>query len=182
MYEFCIVGKKCTRKKASMEYNTDTLIALAELTIAFVAFVVIVSSLRITSGEKLTPFEIMLVQFFTESGLLLFSVTTFPLVLFEFLSDESFIANIACWYTLILLAIYFPFYFLRRSKIDAPRNIPLLISTGGWLCVVVALGMTVTGAFWEPSLGIIVATVFWGLSSFSLIFLAALSSFVGSNR
>ena len=46
-----------------MEYNTDTLIALAELTIAFVAFVVIVSSLRITSGEKLTPFEIMLVQF-----------------------------------------------------------------------------------------------------------------------
>ena len=61
-----------------MEYNTDTLIALAELTIAFVAFVVIVSSLRITSGEKLTPFEIMLVQFFYRERTATFQRYYFP--------------------------------------------------------------------------------------------------------
>jgi len=163
-------------------YNPETLIVLAELTIALVAFVAIVSCLRITSGESLTPFELMLVQFFTESGLLVFSVVVFPLVLLQFWSDERLVAQISCWYALILLAIYFPFYFLRRSRIDAPVYIPLLISSGGWLCWFIALGMTLTGVFWEPSLAIIAAFAFWGLCSFSLIFIAFLSSFVGTRK
>ena len=97
-----------------MDYNPDTLMLLAELIIAVVAFAVIVASLRITSGEKLDAFELMLIQFFAESGLMVFIVAVFPLVLLEFGLDEQLVAIISTCGALILLVAYFSYYFWRR--------------------------------------------------------------------
>jgi len=162
-----------------MDYNPDTLMLLAELTIAVVAFAVIVASLRITSGEKLDAFELMLIQFFAESGLMVFIVAVFPLVLLEFGLDEQLVAIISTWGALILLVPYFSYYFWRRSRIEAPANIPMIVSSVGWLLWVFVLGITLTGAFWVPSLAIITALVFWGLCSFVVVFLGYLANFVG---
>ena len=67
-----------------MEHEFNTLTILAEITIAFVTFSAIVASLRVTLGKMLTPFQSLLVHFFTESGMLNVSVALLPLVLWGF--------------------------------------------------------------------------------------------------
>ena len=49
--------------KFNVDNPLDALIVLAEVLAAFVAFVVIVASLRVGFGEKLTPFQSLLVHF-----------------------------------------------------------------------------------------------------------------------
>ena len=96
-----------------MEYDTGTLILLAEISIAFVAFAVIVASIRVTNGEKLAPFDLLLVHFFTESGMLATSIAVVPLVLLQFFPNESQVARLTTWYAFLMLVIYL-FYYLRR--------------------------------------------------------------------
>ncbi len=76
-----------------MEYDFSTLNILAEVTTAFVAFAVIVASIRLTIGGELTPFQKLLVHYFTESGLLNVSCCLLPGVLWRALGTFSSVGS-----------------------------------------------------------------------------------------
>ena len=165
-----------------MVYSMDTLIVFAELTIAFVAFSVIVASLRVTSGEPLSPFQILLITFFTECGLLVFTVSLSPLVLFQYWPDELLVAKMATWIAFISVALYLPFYLWRRSRINAPLSVSMVVNALGWFICGIILGQSLLGIFWDPSMAQVVTFIFWGLCSLSLAFVTFLSSFVSKER
>lgn len=161
-----------------MEYNFGTLIVLAEVTTAFVAFSAIIASIRVTFGEALTKFQNLLVHFFTESGMLGVSVCLLPMVLWQFNQNEYWVAVWTTWYTVVVASTYLVFYILRRLKIDAPTPLPsalVMISYVVWLMVLV---VTLTEYFWPPSLAIITAICFWSLCSSVVIFVYFLSTFM----
>ena len=165
-----------------MEYDTSAIILLAEISIAFVAFAVIVASIRVSYGAKLEPFDLLLVHFFTESGMLATSIAVFPLVLLQFFSDELLVATVATWYSFLMLVIYLFYYLRRRLRIEAPTPILSLTNILVWLSWVVILGVTLTEQFWMPSLAIITAMVSWGICSGALIFMSFLSKFLAGDN
>ena len=161
-----------------MEQDFNTLTILAEINIGFVAFAAIVASLRVTFGKKLTPFQSLLVHFFTETGLLNISIALLPLVLWGFWPDEMIIAFYATLYVFLSATIYMGFYIRRRIRIKAPTPLPsllVMIGYGIWLTFFAA---TLTGIFGQPSLAPIAAFCFWGLISGAVIFVSFLATFV----
>ena len=165
-----------------MEHEFNTLIILAEVTTAFVAFAIIVASLNLTVGRKLSPFQKLLVHFFTESGLLALAVCLLPLVLWMFWQDEVVVARYTMIYQLLSASIYLAWYLRQRRKIDAPISlIPALVMIGYAVLIVVWV-LTLSGAFWQPSLAIIAAGCLWALLSGALVFCYFLTSFVDDER
>ena len=165
-----------------MEHDFSTLSILAEVTIAFVAFSAIVASLRVTLGKKLTPFQNLLVHFFTESGMLNVSVALLPLVLRSFWQDELTVSRYTIFYILVTTGPYLIFYIRRRLKIKAPTPWPsmlVMIGYGIWLPV---LAISLTEIFWQPSLAIVAAICLWSLCSGAVIFTSFLATFVDSEK
>ncbi len=162
-----------------MEYDFSTFNILAEVTTAFVAFAVIVASIQLTIGRELTPFQKLLVHYFTESGLLAVSICLFPGVLWRVWPDESIVATWTTWYTLITGVTYMSFYLRRRMQLKVRTPLPSAFVLLGWFIWFPVLGITLTGIFWEPSLAMMTFICFWGLLSSALIFVSFLSSFIG---
>jgi len=161
-----------------MEQDFNTLEILAEVTIGFVAFSAIVASLRINLGQKLSPFQRLLVHFFTESGMLIVTAALLPPVLAGFLEEEALIAQISIIYIIVASAVYLAYYIRRRVQIKAPTPITsmaVMIGYGIWLPILL---MTLFGVFWEPSLAFISAFCLWGLISSAVIFASFLATFV----
>ena len=161
-----------------METNLDTLTTLAEVTIAFVAFAAIIATLRLTLGKKLSPFQRLLIHFFTESGMLLVSIELLPFVLAGFWQDELLVARYTILYTLVISSSYLIHYVRRRISIKVSTPLPslfVMIGYGIWLPV---LAMAGAGFVLQPSLAIIVAYCFWALLSGAVIFVSFLASFV----
>ena len=165
-----------------METSLSTLTILAEVTIGFVAFATIVASLRVTLGEELTPFQKLLVQFFTVSGMFTVSVVLLPLVLAGFWQDEVLVARYTVFYALTFSSVYLVYHVRRRLDIKAPTPLPslfVMIGTGIWLPL---LAITGTGMYWQPSLAIIAAYGFWALFGGVVIFVAFLAAFVHTEQ
>ena len=161
-----------------METHLDTLTILAEVTIAFVAFAAIIATLRRTFGEQLSPFQRLLIHFFTETGMLAVSIELMPLVLAGFWQDELPVARYTILYTLAASFAYLISYIRRRTKIKAPTTLPslvVMIGYGVWLPV---LAMAGAGIVLQPSLAIVVAYCYWALLSGAIIFVTFLGSFV----
>ena len=161
-----------------MESSISTLAVLAEVTIGFVAFSAIVAALRVSFGQKLMPFQMLLVQFFTVTGMITVSVVLLPLVLLEFWQEELIVAKYATYYTLAAATSYFLYYIRQRTGIKAPTPLPslfVMVGYGAWLSV---FAVVATGIHWQPSLGLIAAIGFWGLFSSAVIFIYFLAEFV----
>ncbi|RZW13083.1 MAG: hypothetical protein EX260_11705 [Desulfobulbaceae bacterium] len=155
---------------------------LAEVLTAFVAFAVIVASVRVTLGDSLTPFEMLLVHFFTESGMLAASFPLLAIVLYQFWPDELKVATITTWYAFLLIMAYLVYYIRRRKKINAPTPLLSMLNIILWCVWVVILGVTLTQAYWLPSLALISALTLWGLFSAAMIFISFLSSFLSTKK
>jgi hypothetical protein len=161
-----------------MGSSLDALALLAEITAAFVAFAVIVASIRVTFGTKLEPFQLLLVHFFTESGML---TVTFPLVaivLYQFFPDESVVATLTNWYAFLMIFAYLLFYLRRRRKVSSSVPFLSMLNIILWVIWVIVLGIALTNYFWQPSLALISALTFWGLFSATVIFISFLSTFL----
>ena len=159
----------------------SALIVLAEVLVAFVAFAVIVASIRVTFGQKLTPFQLLLVHFFTESGLLAMSFPLLAIVLYQFWPDEMRVATITTWYSFLMILAYLVYYLRRRRRIKAPTPILSLLNIVLWIVWVAVLGITLTEIYWQPSLALVAALTFWGLISAAIIFISFLSAFLQAN-
>jgi len=164
-----------------MDNPLDALIVLAEVLAAFVAFAVIVASLRVTFGEKLTPFQSLLVHFFTESGMLATSFALLAIVLYQFWPDELRVATITTWYAFVMILVYWVSYLRRRRKINAPTPLLSLLNIILWVVWIAILGVTLTKIYWLPSLALVAALTLWGLFSAAMIFISFLSSFINAN-
>ena len=165
-----------------MEHEFNTLMILAEVTTAFVAFSAIVASLNLTLGKKLTPHQKLLVHFFTESGMFTVSTCLLPLVLWAFWQDEVVVARYTMIYVVVGAGTYLAWYLRQRMKIDAPTPLITVLTGIGYGVVLCVYAGALTGILWQPSLAMIAAGCLWGLCSGALIFSYFLSSFVDSEE
>lgn len=161
-----------------MEPNLDSLITIAEVGIGFVAFSTIVAVLQQAFGKALTEFQVLLVHFYIEVGLLNVGLALLPLVLFDVYDDPATVWKIEVYAIIFLTGTYLPAYVVRRLKIDAPTPLPSLVVMVGYAIISVLLILTVIGGFWEPSKGIVTMYLLWTFSSTALIFVYFLSSFL----
>lgn len=165
-----------------MDYDFSTLSLLAEVNIGFVAFAAIVASLRITLGKELAPFQKLLIHFFTETGLLNLSIALLAMVLWGFWPDVPTVAWYTTLYAFIVTTLYMVYYVRRRFQIKAPTPLPSLLVMIGYGFWITVLAITLSGIFWAPSLAIVAAFCLWGLISTAVIFVAFLTTFVGSDE
>ena len=165
-----------------METSLNTLAIMAEVTTGFVAFSAIVASLRVSFGEQPSAFQKLLVQFFTMSGMLTVSALLMPLVIVEFWQDEPTVA----WYSTIYMLIsgfsYLVFYIRQRMRIVSRTPLVSFLVMSGYAIFFIVLLLVLTGVLGEPTLGVIVAGGFWGLTSSVLIFAYFLSDFINTDR
>ena len=125
-----------------MENSVETLSILAEVTIAFVAFSTIVASIKLSIGGSLSPYQKLLIHYFTESSMLSLSIALLTLVLLDFFPGrEEFVAGIACAYSFITTGIYLVWYLHRRSKVDAPASVITFTIIIGYILLIVLLGI-----------------------------------------
>lgn len=163
-----------------MEPNLDSLMTIAEVGIGFVAFSTIVAVLQQTFGKALNPFQVLLVHFYIEVGLLNVGLALLPLVLFDIYSDPATVWTFEVFAIIFLTGIYLPTYVIRRRKIDAPTPLPSFVVMVGYAIISVLLVLTLIGGFWPPSQGIVTGYLLWAFSSSALIFVYFLSSFLKS--
>jgi hypothetical protein len=161
-----------------MESSIGTLSVLAEVTTGFVAFAVIVATLRVAFGQKLTQFQMLLVQFFSVNGMLILSVALLPLVLAEFWQDETTVALYTIYYTLFVATTYPAYYIWQRIRIRAPTPIASLFVMIGYAIWLLVLASVAMGILWQPSLAIVISICYWGLFSSAIIFVQFLAEFI----
>ncbi len=161
-----------------MDSSLNTLAVLAEVTTGFVAFSAIVATLRVSFGEQLSAFQVLLVQFFTVNGMLTVSIVLMPLVISEFWQDERTVALYSIIYILVSGGTYLVYYIRERLRIEAPTPLASVLVIIGYAVFLTLHTTIVTGLYWEANLGIIVATGYWGLFSSVIIFVSFLAEFV----
>ncbi len=162
-----------------MENDIDALSILAEVTIAFVAFVTIVASIKLTLGDDLTAHQRLVVHYFTESSMISISILLFTIVLIRWLPERTeLVSTISCIYAFIVTALYLAWYMTRRAAIKAPRPVVSMLVILGYFVMIVLLGITISGIYWQPSIRIVEAICLWNLVGAAVIFTAFLGSFI----
>ena len=161
-----------------MEPNFDSLIVIAEIGIAYVAFSTIVAALQPIRGKPFTHFQVLLVHFYVESGSLNVGLALLPLVLWNFLHDELLVWRLSNAAMLLVFSIYLSTYVVRRKRVHAPTPLPRLLVMVGYGSLAILLIVTLTEIFWLPSLGLYTASLLWGLIGSSLIFIYFFGSFI----
>ncbi len=165
-----------------MEPNTGALAIIAEVGIAFVGFSTIVAVLQQSFGRPLTPFQILLIHFYIETGLLNVGLALLPITLFSFFDSELLVWRISTCTILFLSSVYVPLYVHRRRKVHAPN---LVIS---WFVIIgygvsnLLLILTLTELYWQPSLAVTTAYLLWAFCSSAVIFVYFLGSFLRSEQ
>ena len=162
-----------------MENNIDALSILAEVTIAFVAFVTIVASIKLSLGDELTAWQRLVIHYFTESSMISISILLLTIVLIQWLPGRTvLVSTISCIYAFIATALYLALYMKRRIAIKAPRPVVSMLVIFGYFVMIVLLGITISGVYWEPTIKIVGAIGLWNLIGAGLIFTAFLGTFI----
>ena len=161
-----------------MAPDFDTLIVIAEIGIAYVAFSTIVAALQPIRGKPFTHYQVLLVHFYLESGTLNVGFAILPLVLWHYFHDELMVWRVATAILVPIIIIYMIYYLMRRKHVRAPTFIPSLMVMVGHAIAVVLMIITLTEKFWLPSMATYATYLFWGFASSSLIFLYFFDSFI----
>jgi len=161
-----------------MEPNVGALPLIAEVGIGFVGFSTIVAVLQQTLGRQFTEFQILLVHFYIETGLLNVVLTILPIALFSFSDSEPFVWRFSTISILVLSSCYLPTYVRRRKKAEAPNPFISWFVIIGYGVSGVLLILTLTEVFWQPSLAVTTAYLFWAFCSSAVIFVYFLGSFL----
>lgn len=161
-----------------MEPNLDSLMTIAEVGIGFVAFSTIVAVLQQSFGRALSAFQVLLVHFYIEVGLLNVGLALLPLALFDIFSDPAVVWKIEIYAIIFISGTYLPSYVVRRRKIDAPTPLASFLVMVGYAIISVLLVLSVVGDLWQPSKGIVTMYLLWAFSSSAIIFVYFLGSFL----
>ncbi len=161
-----------------METDFQTLIVLAEVLIAFVAFAAIVASIKLTVGRDLSAFQRLLIHFFIESGMIGTFIALLPMVLWGFLPNERLVVQVSGATTVILALSYLAWYLKRRIAIKAPTPLISAAIILGWFLWIPILAAVVSGYLWEPKLAMLEATSLLVLVGGGVIFVTFLRTFL----
>ncbi len=165
-----------------MEPNVGALPIIAEVGIGFVGFSTIVAVLKQSFGRPFSAFQILLVHFYIETGLLNVSMAIFPVALFSFFDSEPLVWRVSILTTLIITSVYAPLYVRRRRKAHAPNLVISWFVIIGYGASNILLIVTLTEVFWQPSLAVMTAYLFWAFCSSAIIFVYFLSSFLKGEK
>lgn len=161
-----------------MEHDFQTLAILAEVLVAFVAFSAIVASIKLTIGGKLDAYQLLLIHFFVEGGMLATSVCLLPMVLWNFVPDERLVTQIVSGYLLVTLTAYMIWYMRRRLAADAPTPWTSAVIITGYFAWIPLLFVNAGGWLWEPRLASLEAAGFYTLVSVAVVFVTFLKTFL----
>lgn len=161
-----------------MEHDFQTLSILAEVLVAFVAFSAIVASIKLTIGSALERYQVLLIHFFVESGMLTASVCLMPMVLWNFIPDEVLVTRIVSAYMLVTMVAYLIWYLKRRIAVNAPTpwtSAAIIVGYFAWIPILV---INIGGWVWEPRFASIEAAGFWALIAAAVVFITFLKTFL----
>ncbi len=161
-----------------MEPNTGALPIIAEVGIGFVGFSTIVAVLRQTFGSQLSSFQILLIHFYIETGLLNVAMALLPIGLFSLLDSEPAVWRASTLVILIVLFVYLPTYIWRRRAVHAPNPVISWVVMIGYAVSGILLIVTLTEVYWQPSLAVTTAYLFWAFCSSAAIFIYFLGTFL----
>ncbi len=161
-----------------MEPNVGALPIIAEVGIGFVGFSTIVAVLQQSFGRPFTPFQILLVHFYIETGFLNVLLAILPVALFSLFDSEVLVWQVSIFVTLFLTCLYLPIYVRRRRKAHAPNPFISWSVIIGYGFSTILLILTLTEVFWQPSVAVVTTYLLWAFSSSAVIFVYFLSSFL----
>ena len=110
-----------------MENYTAFLEIYIQALLGTVAFMAIVATLRLASGEILPPLQNLVVRFFVEAGLMQLILAMIALFLARNIPDQTEADRLFILLNLVATMLYLAIYVWRRSKIKAPTPLPSLL-------------------------------------------------------
>ena len=162
---------------------TDYLLALAALSLSFVAFSTIIVALRQALGSHLTPFDILLVRLFIETGFAVTLCSLLPVML-----NAAGLNAILTWRLLSALVALFPFAYFgsyprQRRRIPGVGPMPVRVNVNLSITAVAVIGLILNagGWFFKPSATPYIIAVTWLLVQSGLVFLQTLPLFLESS-
>lgn len=161
-----------------MEPNVGALPVIAEVGIGFVGFSTIVAVLQQSSGTRVTSFQVLLIHFYIETGLLNVALAVLPIALFSFFDSELLVWRVSAYAILALSTCYIPLYIRRRRRAHAPNPVVSWTVIIGYGISNMLLIVTSTEMFWQPSLAAVTAYLLWAFCSSAVIFVYFLASFL----
>lgn len=157
----------------------DYLLRLSALSVAFVGFSAIVVTLRRGLGGKLSPFHVLLVRVYIETGLAVAAAGLIPSLL-----HLLGLASRPIWqWSSAVVGIAAPVmlgeFVWRRSKIDrTPPKARIYFRYVVSAIAVTALWLNVAGVVFQPSGGPYAVALTWFLLSAALVFAQTLDEVV----
>ena len=134
--------------------QADFLVAIADLSIALIAFTTIVVALRQMTGGRLEDFQILVVKLFSVCGFSALFFALLPLLLSFFSVPESTLWKI-CNVLLGLNAVSIHIWYFRSRRRVAPGrrlNLTNYINIATLLIAVVLLALGVSGVAFDGSI------------------------------
>ncbi len=161
-----------------MDTNIDFIVAYANITIAYVAFMAIIATLCNSFGERLSDLQYLLVRFFVEVGLIHLMQSLIIIALFYVLENKSLVWAIGTYCALLTVAGYLPYYIARRIRIRAtiPAGSKFVIC--GYAIIICLLTITALEIWWAPSLLTVSLYFLWVTLGNFLVFIIFLGSFL----
>ncbi|MDP1632400.1 MAG: hypothetical protein Q8L66_13375 [Caulobacter sp.] len=142
-----------------MENYTAFLEIYIQALLGTVAFMAIVATLRLASGETLPPLQNLVVRFFVEVGLMQLILAMIALFLARNISDQTEADRGFILLNLVATALYLALYVWRRSKIKAQTPLPSMLVMIGYALETVVYLVILNGQFWQPSPTVIKAVI-----------------------
>ncbi len=161
-----------------MAPDFGVLTVMAEIGVAFVAFSTIVAALQPIRGKKFTRFQILLVHFYVETGLLNVALSMLPIVLWQFYEDGPTVWRISIMTILFVTSAYLASYVVRRRRVRAPTPLPSLLVMIGYFFAAIIMALSLMETLWQPSLAIISGYLLWAIVSSAIIFIYFFTSFI----
>ena len=128
-----------------MNSEIDVLSILAEVTIAFVAFSTIVATIKLSIGGELTPYQRILIHYFTESSMLMLSILLLALVLIaRYPNQEIFVATVVLRFSFFTMAGYLFWYLRRRTRLKIPTAPISLVVIVGYFILISLIGVSIS--------------------------------------
>lgn len=163
--------------------HIDYLMKLAALSLSFVGFSTIVVALRQALGSRLSPFHLLLVRLFVESGLAVTAFSLLPPMLDAAGMEPSLIWRLSSGTAALLLVFYLGFYLRRRRRVQA-GSIPIRIYVNYAISLAATLGLILNVGGWpfSPEGAPYIIALTWVLVQSGLIFLQTLHIFLAPSK
>jgi hypothetical protein len=158
----------------------EFLIAIAELSIALIAFTNIVVALKQMGGGSLTEFQVLVVRLFSVCGFCAIFFALLPILLIYFGAQEPWIWRVCNPLLAVSICLINSWYFRNRRRVapDRPFRAANYITTGILYVSIVLLALGTLGIGFDTSIAPFAFTLIGLLIASAVAFLNTLSDFL----